>query len=311
MDLHAVHTVHSRLNTAFRQPLCQAVPEIASESCSRRVGDSALRHPVSCKIRDYCWRVMPWLPRRLSRARSLRCCAAGRQATVRHWPVWPPSLTTTCAPSPPATCGAKMPVTPCRPPAWSTRCICGWRRFAAWNSPTAATSSPSRPQLMRMVLIDHARQAHAQKRSGHHRRVPLHDEMAWIDASNDDLLALDAALDQLEAARRTQSAGHRTPLLPGLHQRRGGWPIERVARHHRPRSGVQPRLVASPAGGPAWSCRLNSDDTPGANRSAVPRSSCAARRRRLSPVVGGAMPGRSRTGVRSALAAGVASGHCE
>lgn len=54
-------------------------------------------------------------------------------------------------------------------------------------------------QLMRMVLIDHARQAHAQKRSGHHRRVPLHDEMAWIDASNDDLLALDAALDQLEA----------------------------------------------------------------------------------------------------------------
>jgi RNA polymerase sigma factor (TIGR02999 family) len=54
-------------------------------------------------------------------------------------------------------------------------------------------------QLMRMVLIDHARQARAQKRSGSGHRVPLHEEMAWIDASNDDMLALDAALDRLEA----------------------------------------------------------------------------------------------------------------
>jgi RNA polymerase sigma factor (TIGR02999 family) len=54
-------------------------------------------------------------------------------------------------------------------------------------------------QLMRMVLIDHARQAHAQKRPGSGFRVPLHEEMAWIDTSNDDILALDTALDQLEA----------------------------------------------------------------------------------------------------------------
>ena len=52
---------------------------------------------------------------------------------------------------------------------------------------------------MRMVLIDHSRQSRAQKRTGQLRRVPLHDEMAWIDAANDDLLALDAALDQLES----------------------------------------------------------------------------------------------------------------
>ena len=54
-------------------------------------------------------------------------------------------------------------------------------------------------QLMRMVLIDYARQAHAQKRPGPAFRVPLHEEMAWIDAANDDILALDSALDQLEA----------------------------------------------------------------------------------------------------------------
>ena len=30
-------------------------------------------------------------------------------------------------------------------------------------------------------------------------RVPLHEEMAWIDASSEEMLALDAALDQLEA----------------------------------------------------------------------------------------------------------------
>jgi RNA polymerase sigma factor (TIGR02999 family) len=54
-------------------------------------------------------------------------------------------------------------------------------------------------QMMRLVLIDHARQARAQKRPSSGVRVPLHDEMAWINASNEDILALDAALEQLEA----------------------------------------------------------------------------------------------------------------
>lgn len=53
-------------------------------------------------------------------------------------------------------------------------------------------------QLMRMILIDHARQAHAQKRPGSAIRVPLHEEMAWIDAASEELLALDVALDELE-----------------------------------------------------------------------------------------------------------------
>ena len=53
-------------------------------------------------------------------------------------------------------------------------------------------------QLMRLILIDHARQSRAQKRSGSATRVPLHEEMAWIDASSEEMLALDTALDDLE-----------------------------------------------------------------------------------------------------------------
>lgn len=52
-------------------------------------------------------------------------------------------------------------------------------------------------QVMRMILIDHARQSRALKRHGS-GRVPLHEEMAWIDAASEEMLALDAALDQLE-----------------------------------------------------------------------------------------------------------------
>ena len=54
-------------------------------------------------------------------------------------------------------------------------------------------------QMMRAILIDHARQYRAQKRPHSAERVPLHEEMAWVDASSEEMLALDAALDQLEA----------------------------------------------------------------------------------------------------------------
>src|SRR5271157_2305927 len=38
-------------------------------------------------------------------------------------------------------------------------------------------------QLMRMILIDYGRQSNALKRPGSAARVPLHEELAWIDAS--------------------------------------------------------------------------------------------------------------------------------
>jgi RNA polymerase sigma factor (TIGR02999 family) len=53
-------------------------------------------------------------------------------------------------------------------------------------------------QLMRMILIDYSRQAKAQKRPSSAGRVPLHEELAWIDAASDEIVALNAALDELE-----------------------------------------------------------------------------------------------------------------
>jgi len=54
-------------------------------------------------------------------------------------------------------------------------------------------------QIMRMILIDHARQTQALKRPSSSLRIPLHEEMAWVDAASEEILALDVALDQLEA----------------------------------------------------------------------------------------------------------------
>jgi RNA polymerase sigma factor (TIGR02999 family) len=54
--------------------------------------------------------------------------------------------------------------------------------------------------MMRRILTDYARQALSQKRpTGQAVRVPLHDEIAWIDASGKDMLDLDIALIELEA----------------------------------------------------------------------------------------------------------------
>jgi RNA polymerase sigma factor (TIGR02999 family) len=53
-------------------------------------------------------------------------------------------------------------------------------------------------RLMRLILIDHARARRAQKRPDAAGRVPLHEEMAWVDAANEGILDLDAALDELE-----------------------------------------------------------------------------------------------------------------
>ena len=54
-------------------------------------------------------------------------------------------------------------------------------------------------QLMRAILTDYARRSRALKRPGSGTRVPLHEQMAWIDASSEEMLALDVALEQLEA----------------------------------------------------------------------------------------------------------------
>lgn len=51
---------------------------------------------------------------------------------------------------------------------------------------------------LRRILIDQARTRVAQKREGSRRRVPLSDDLSWIDVRGQDMLDLDRALSDLE-----------------------------------------------------------------------------------------------------------------
>src|SRR5215467_6882455 len=61
-------------------------------------------------------------------------------------------------------------------------------------------------QLMRRIMVDHARERHSLKRGGGAQRVTL-DEAAWVtERRSEELLALDEALEKLAAqdARKSQ-----------------------------------------------------------------------------------------------------------
>jgi RNA polymerase sigma factor (TIGR02999 family) len=51
---------------------------------------------------------------------------------------------------------------------------------------------------LRRILIDQARLRMAQKREGSQRRVPLAEDLSWIDVRGQDMLDLDRALGELE-----------------------------------------------------------------------------------------------------------------
>jgi len=54
-------------------------------------------------------------------------------------------------------------------------------------------------KVMRMILIDHARGNQAQMRGGGMQRVPLSDDLAWINIGSPELLDLNNALESLAA----------------------------------------------------------------------------------------------------------------
>lgn len=54
-------------------------------------------------------------------------------------------------------------------------------------------------RIMRTALVDHHRGSHAHKRGGARRRVPLHEDLAWIDANSADIVGFDQALTDLAA----------------------------------------------------------------------------------------------------------------
>src|SRR5260370_41823489 len=69
--------------------------------------------------------------------------------------------------------------------------------------------------LMRLILREWARGRRAEKRGGGAARVPLNEEMAWVDANSPEMLDLDGALEELEQSdpRKAQIAELR--VFPG------------------------------------------------------------------------------------------------
>ncbi len=60
-------------------------------------------------------------------------------------------------------------------------------------------------RMIRAALVDHYRQVRAAKRGGQAHRVPLHDELTWVDANGPDVVALDRAMSELEQLDREQA----------------------------------------------------------------------------------------------------------
>ena len=52
-------------------------------------------------------------------------------------------------------------------------------------------------QMMRRILVDHARTKKAEKRGGNEPKIPLNESFAFTDEKSADLLALDEALTRL------------------------------------------------------------------------------------------------------------------
>jgi len=54
-------------------------------------------------------------------------------------------------------------------------------------------------KVMRMILIYHAREIQTQMRGAGYERIPLSDDLAWVDIDSPELLDLNQALDELGA----------------------------------------------------------------------------------------------------------------
>lgn len=69
------------------------------------------------------------------------------------------------------------------------------QRVVQWNSRSHFFGIAA--QLMRRILVDHARAHRAEKRGGQAERVPLDEAIAWTSPQDVNLIALDDALNSL------------------------------------------------------------------------------------------------------------------
>lgn len=60
-------------------------------------------------------------------------------------------------------------------------------------------------KMIRSALVDQYRELRAEKRGGYLSRVPLHEDLLWIDANSDELLDFELAMSELETLDRQQA----------------------------------------------------------------------------------------------------------
>ncbi|MFN7933005.1 MAG: ECF-type sigma factor [Bryobacteraceae bacterium] len=70
-------------------------------------------------------------------------------------------------------------------------------------------------QLMRLALIDHARQTNRDKRAGTRSAVPLHEDLAWFNAAGPEALDFDRLLTDLALLDPEQASMFETRYLLG------------------------------------------------------------------------------------------------
>ncbi len=121
-----------------------------------------------------------------------------------------------CAASPGATFVASRPGTRSKPRRWCTRLISSWSisRGSSWQN--RAQFFAVAGELIRRILVDHARARHRDKRGGAVRTLALDEELHISGKRSIELIALDDALNGLAKLDRQQSRVVELRFFAGL-----------------------------------------------------------------------------------------------
>jgi len=145
--------------------------------------------------------------------RSQNCWFAGAEETAKPSTLFFLWFTTNCAGSPVIICRENVPVTRCRVPHWSTKPTCA-QDFPLWQN--RAHFFAVAAQLMRQILVDHARTHRASKRGGDVYKVSLDEAGDQPQATDVDIVALDDALKNLAEMDSQQSKVVELKFFAGL-----------------------------------------------------------------------------------------------
>ena len=104
-------------------------------------------------------------------------------------------------------------------------------------------------EAMRRILVENARRKRTRKHGGDQRRADLDLDALVAPEPEMDLLALDAALDRLAAARSAEGPARRAALLRGADGRPGGRGPGDLPQQRRPAVDLHAGL-APPRAGP-------------------------------------------------------------